>query len=149
MSWTRRPEKRAFNIWIIWVEGFRGEREHAHRRCRGAFHLSRSPCPDRSGHIGSERVACSRIGYLQCHQSARAGGYGSGEDCRYGCCRYGMQVLSVPGPGAEIVSGPEGIAIAREFNDRMAQLISAEPERFSAFAHLPMRSASAAADELA
>ena len=60
----------------------------------------------------------------------------------------GMQVLSVPGPGAEIVSGPEGIAIAREFNDRMARLISAEPERFSAFAHLPMRSASAAADEL-
>jgi len=59
-----------------------------------------------------------------------------------------MQVLSVPGPGAEIVSGPEGIAIAREFNDRMARLISAEPERFSAFAHLPMRSAPAAADEL-
>ena len=59
-----------------------------------------------------------------------------------------MQVLSVPGPGAEIVSGPESIAIAREFNDRMARLISAEPERYSALAHLPMRSASAAADEL-
>jgi predicted TIM-barrel fold metal-dependent hydrolase len=60
-----------------------------------------------------------------------------------------MQVLSVPGPGAEIVSGPDGIAIAREFNDRMAQLISAELERFAAFAHLPMRSPpSAAADEL-
>ena len=59
-----------------------------------------------------------------------------------------MQVLSVPGPGAEIVSGPAGIAIAREFNDRMARLISAEPERFAAFAHLPMRGPSAAADEL-
>jgi predicted TIM-barrel fold metal-dependent hydrolase len=59
-----------------------------------------------------------------------------------------MQVLSVPGPGAEIVSGPDGIAIAREFNDRMARVISAEPERFAAFAHLPMRSPSAAADEL-
>jgi predicted TIM-barrel fold metal-dependent hydrolase len=59
-----------------------------------------------------------------------------------------MQVLSVPGPGAEIVSGPDGIAIAREFNDRMARLSSAEPERFAAFAHLPMRSPSAAADEL-
>jgi len=59
-----------------------------------------------------------------------------------------MQVLSVPGPGAEIVSGPDGIAIAREFNDRMARLISAEPERFAAFAHLPMMSPSAAADEL-
>ena len=59
-----------------------------------------------------------------------------------------MQVLSVPGPGAEIVSGPDGIAIARDYNDRMARLISAEPERFAAFAHLPMRSPSAAADEL-
>jgi uncharacterized protein len=59
-----------------------------------------------------------------------------------------MQVLSVPGPGAEIVSGPDGIAIAREYNDRMARLISGEPERFAAFAQLPMRSPSAAADEL-
>jgi uncharacterized protein len=59
-----------------------------------------------------------------------------------------MQVLSVPGPGAEIVSGPDGIAIAREFNDRIARLISAEPDRFSAFAHLPMWSPPAAADEL-
>ena len=59
-----------------------------------------------------------------------------------------MQVLSVPGPGAEIVSGADGIAIAREFNDRMSQLIFAHPERFAAFAHLPMRSPSAAADEL-
>ena len=59
-----------------------------------------------------------------------------------------MQVLSVPGPGAEIVSGPDGIAIAGEFNDRMARLISAQPERYAAFAHLPMRAPSAAADEL-
>ena len=59
-----------------------------------------------------------------------------------------MQVLSVPGPGAELVSGPDGIAIAREFNDRMARLVSAHPERFAAFAHLPMRTPSAAADEL-
>jgi uncharacterized protein len=60
----------------------------------------------------------------------------------------GMQVLSVPGPGAEIVSGADGISMAREYNDRMARLISGEPERFAAFAHLPMRSPSAAADEL-
>jgi len=38
-----------------------------------------------------------------------------------------MQVLSVPGPGAEIVSGPDGIAIAREYNDRMARLWCARP----------------------
>lgn len=59
-----------------------------------------------------------------------------------------MQVLSVPGPAAEIVSGPDGIAIARVYNDRMARLISAEPDRFSAFAHLPMRNPAVAADEL-
>jgi uncharacterized protein len=59
-----------------------------------------------------------------------------------------MQVLSVPGPGAEIVSGRPGIAIARQYNDGMARLILGEPERFAAFAHLPMRSPSAAADEL-
>jgi hypothetical protein len=58
------------------------------------------------------------------------------------------QVLSVPGPGAEIVSGPDGIAIARDYNDRVTRLISAEPDRFAAFAHLPMRSPAAAADEL-
>jgi predicted TIM-barrel fold metal-dependent hydrolase len=59
-----------------------------------------------------------------------------------------VQVLSVPGPGAEIMAGPDGIAMARELNDRMARLILGEPERFAAFAHLPMRSPSAAADEL-
>lgn len=58
------------------------------------------------------------------------------------------QMLSVPGPGAEIVSGTDGIAIAREFNDRLARLTASEPERFAAFAHLPMRTPSAAADEL-
>jgi predicted TIM-barrel fold metal-dependent hydrolase len=59
-----------------------------------------------------------------------------------------LQVLSVPGPGAEIIAGPDGIVVAREYNDRMARLISSEPDRFAAFAHLPMRSPSAAADEL-
>jgi hypothetical protein len=34
-----------------------------------------------------------------------------------------MQVLSVPGPGAEIVSGPDGIAIAREFNYSIDQRV--------------------------
>ncbi len=59
-----------------------------------------------------------------------------------------MQVLSIPGPGAELVSGCDGVVIARELNDRMAQLVSGKPERYAAFAHLPMRSPSDAADEL-
>jgi len=58
------------------------------------------------------------------------------------------QVLSVPGPGAELAPGDAGIAMARECNDRLARLIAAEPRRFAAFAHLPMRSPDVAADEL-
>ncbi len=59
-----------------------------------------------------------------------------------------MQVLSVPAPGAEIVPGAQGIAIAREYNDRLRLFISAQPDRFAAFAHLPMMCPDAAADEL-
>ena len=58
------------------------------------------------------------------------------------------QVLSVPGPGVELVSGGAGIGLARECNDRLAQLAAARPGRFAGFAHLPMRSPAAAADEL-
>jgi len=81
-------------------------------------------------------------------KSASAGGYGPGEDCCYGYGRYPYAGALCSRTGAEIVSDPDGIAIAREYNDSMARLISAEPERFAAFAHLPMRSRSAAADEL-
>ena len=59
-----------------------------------------------------------------------------------------VQVLSVPGPGAELVADAAGIAIARDYNDRLGQLISAGAGRFSAFAHLPMMSPEAAAEEL-
>lgn len=59
-----------------------------------------------------------------------------------------VQVLSVPGPGAELVAGDAGIAIAREYNDRLGQLVSARSGRFSAFAHLPMMTPMAAAEEL-
>jgi len=50
-----------------------------------------------------------------------------------------------PAPGTPLLNG---IAIAREFNERIARLTLAKPERFAAFAHLPMRCPSAAADEL-
>jgi hypothetical protein len=58
------------------------------------------------------------------------------------------QVLSAPGPGAELVAGEAGVAMARACNDRLARLASTQPERFAGFAHLPMRSPAAAADEL-
>jgi hypothetical protein len=59
-----------------------------------------------------------------------------------------VQVLSVPGPGAELMAGAAGIAIAREYNDRLARLICRGSGRFSAFAHLPMMTPTAAAEEL-
>lgn len=60
-----------------------------------------------------------------------------------------VQVLSTSGPGADLVDGPEGIAIAREMNDWLAEAIARYPDRFHGFAHLPMREPEAAAEELA
>ena len=57
------------------------------------------------------------------------------------------QVLSVSGPGADLVDGLEGVTLARDFNDALATAISEHPDRFAGFAHLPMRSPDAAADE--
>ncbi|AMJ65630.1 amidohydrolase family protein [Hymenobacter sp. PAMC 26628] len=60
-----------------------------------------------------------------------------------------VQVLSVAGPGAELLPPTEGPAFAREYNDRLAQAIAAHPNRFAGFAHLPVTNPEAAADELA
>jgi predicted TIM-barrel fold metal-dependent hydrolase len=59
------------------------------------------------------------------------------------------QVLSVSGPGAELLSPAEGPAFAREYNDRLAAAIAQHPGRFFGFAHLPMTNPAAAAEELA
>ena len=59
-----------------------------------------------------------------------------------------LQVLSTSGPGADLVDGAEGVAIAREMNDALAEAIARHPDRFAGFAHLPMRAPEAAAEEL-
>ena len=59
-----------------------------------------------------------------------------------------VQVLSVAGPGADVVPGAEGIALARDYNNALAAAASRHPDRFRGFAHLPMHSPEAAADEL-
>jgi predicted TIM-barrel fold metal-dependent hydrolase len=59
-----------------------------------------------------------------------------------------MQVLSVDGMGANLLSAEAGPAFATRYNTLIAQKIAAHPERFSAFAHLPMTAPLAAADEL-
>ena len=57
------------------------------------------------------------------------------------------QVLSLSGPGADLVDGLEGVSLARDINDALARTISQHPDRFAGFAHLPMRRPDAAADE--
>jgi len=59
-----------------------------------------------------------------------------------------VQVLSASGPGADLADGAEGVSLARDMNDLLAKTVSEHPDRFAGFAHLPMRSPEAAADEL-
>ena len=59
-----------------------------------------------------------------------------------------VQVLSLAGPGADLLPGKEGIAFARDANDALARIVAGHPDRYAGFAHLPMRSPAEAADEL-
>jgi uncharacterized protein len=59
-----------------------------------------------------------------------------------------VQVLSASGPGAYLLDGAEGVAFARDINDTLGKAVAAHPDRLAGFAHLPMRSPQAAADEL-
>ena len=58
------------------------------------------------------------------------------------------QVLSNSGAGPDLVSGPDGVALAREVNDFLAGVIAKHPKRFAGFAALPMASPDACGDEL-
>jgi len=59
-----------------------------------------------------------------------------------------VQVLSNTGPGPDLVQGPDGVAMAREMNDHLAEACARYPDRFAGFAVLPMCSPEACADEL-
>ena len=59
-----------------------------------------------------------------------------------------MQVLSVSGPGADLLSPEDGPGWAREANDALARTVAEHPDRYAGFAHLPMAAPDAAADEL-
>ena len=58
------------------------------------------------------------------------------------------QVLSVAGPRADLVPGQPGIDLARAYNDALAEACARHPTRYRGFAHLPLLSPDAAADEL-
>jgi len=59
-----------------------------------------------------------------------------------------VQVLSQAGPGADLVPGPDGAAMARETNDTLAAAVAKHPDRFAGFAALPMATPDACGDEL-
>jgi predicted TIM-barrel fold metal-dependent hydrolase len=59
-----------------------------------------------------------------------------------------VQVLSVAGPGADLVPDQPGIDLARAYNDALAEACTRYPTRYRGFAHLPMLAPEAAADEL-
>jgi predicted TIM-barrel fold metal-dependent hydrolase len=59
-----------------------------------------------------------------------------------------VQVLSVNGPGPDLVPGAEGVALARDYNDHLAAVVKARPDRFAGFAALPLQSPEASAEEL-
>jgi predicted TIM-barrel fold metal-dependent hydrolase len=59
-----------------------------------------------------------------------------------------VQVLSVAGPGADLVTGHQGVEMARAYNDALAEACTRHPDRYRGFAHLPMLAPVAAAEEL-
>lgn len=59
-----------------------------------------------------------------------------------------MQVLSNTGPGPDLVAGADGVAMAREMNDKLAEAVARHPDRFAGFAVLPMLSQEACGPEL-
>jgi predicted TIM-barrel fold metal-dependent hydrolase len=59
-----------------------------------------------------------------------------------------VQVLSVSGPGADLLPQAEAIPLARDLNDALAGAVAEHPDRYAGFAHLPMTAPEAAADEL-
>jgi predicted TIM-barrel fold metal-dependent hydrolase len=59
-----------------------------------------------------------------------------------------LQILSSAGPGADLLDGDDGIRLAKDMNDKLAEYVSAHKGRLAGFAHLPMRSPEAAAREL-
>lgn len=59
-----------------------------------------------------------------------------------------VQVLSVAGPGADLVPGQAGIDLGRAYNDALAEACARYPDRYRGFAHLPLLDPDAAAEEL-
>jgi uncharacterized protein len=59
-----------------------------------------------------------------------------------------VQVLSLSGPGADLLAPTESIALAKDINEALARIIERHPGRYAGFAHLPMTAPEQAAEEL-
>jgi predicted TIM-barrel fold metal-dependent hydrolase len=59
-----------------------------------------------------------------------------------------VQDLSWSGPGADILPAAEAVPWARAVNDGAARLVAERPDRYAAFAQLPVTAPAQAADEL-
>ena len=74
---------------------------------------------------------------------------GAGRIADMDAAGIGLQVLSALTPGAQNLPGAEGVAYARKLNSWVAdEVIPAYPDRFRAFATLPLSEPGAAPDEL-
>jgi len=61
----------------------------------------------------------------------------------------GLAILSLNAPGIQAILDPdEAIAVAHKANDRLARAVADHPDRYRAFAALPMQDPHAAAEEL-
>ena len=59
-----------------------------------------------------------------------------------------LQVLSINQPGVQLLPPDPAVPLARDANDQLAAAVQAHPDRFAAFATLPMSAPEAAAAEL-
>jgi hypothetical protein len=80
---------------------------------------------------------------------ARLMDLGEGRIAEMDAHRIDVQVLSSVQPGLEHSPAEGAVPVARAFNDRVAEAITAHPDRFAGFAALPTADPAAAADELA
>ena len=59
-----------------------------------------------------------------------------------------VQVLSTAPPGPDLMPGADGVALARDINNHLAEAVARHPDRFAGFAVLPLASPDACAAEL-
>ncbi len=109
--------------------------------------------PDLVGRIS--RAAIERRGFpppetqwSQTMQAAKLQDLGAARIADMDAAGITTQVLSVAGPGADLLAGEAGVGLARDYNDALARAVTAHPGRLAGFAHLPMQAPEAAADEL-